>query len=392
MLKEFDQSGSLHINESLVYTGGAEGYILDLARSLQRRDISICLATGQSEMLELPEISYVVPEVHRRQNKQGLNNNIETIKQIMEDNNLDVVHLHSINNPELYYQLTSTFPIIRTIHDSRVVCPTEFRINNNQHICSTPIGNNCLDCSENKISIDQFNKSKESLEALNALNLLITPSQYTKNQLMINGIPENKIEVLPLFAPLDLKPQPEIDNNHKSDILFMGRIIKSKGLREAIQALAKIDNNYNLVVCGDGPDLNVCRSMANDLGVIDRIKFVGWVDKKEKEMYLAGTKVVVFPSMGPESFGLVGLEAMYYQKPVVAFDAGGISQWLKNGENGYLVDRGDVDQMAEYLNKILVSKNLRNELGIKGKNILDSEFSLEKHISGLMEIYSRIRK
>lgn len=391
MLKEFNESGSFHLNESLVYTGGAEGYILDLARSLQRRAIPICLGTGQSEKLELPEISYVIPEVHGRQGKQCLNSNIEKIKQIMGDNNLGVVHLHSINNPEFYYQLASTFPVIRTVHDSRVVCPTEFRINNYQNICSIPIGNNCLNCSETKISIDQFNKSKESLEALNALNLLITPSQYMKNQLVVNGIPENKIEVLPLFAPLDLKPQ-LVDNNHTSDILFMGRIIKSKGLREAIQALAKIDNNYKLVVCGDGPDLNVCRSLATDLGVMDRIKFVGWVNKKEKEMYLAGTKVVVFPSMGPESFGLVGLEAMFYQKPVVAFDAGGVSQWLKNGENGYLADRGDVDQMAEYLNNILISKNLRNELGMNGKIILDSEFSLEKHISGLMEIYSRILK
>jgi glycosyltransferase involved in cell wall biosynthesis len=174
--------------------------------------------------------------------------------------------------------------------------------------------------------------------------------------------------------------------------LFIGRIIKSKGLREAISSLSKIDNEYNLVVCGDGPDLDICRSMATDLGVSHRIKFVGWTNKKEKEMYLAGTKVVVFPSMGPESFGLVGLEAMFYQKPVVAFNSGGINQWLENGENGFLIERGNTDQMAEYLNKILVSKSLRNEMGTKGRIILDTEFSLEKHISGLMEIYSRVKR
>jgi len=392
MLKEFNQTGSLHLNESLLHTGGAEGYILDLAKSFQKQNISICLATGQSENLELPKISYLIPGIQERQSRQDLDTNVGLIKQIMEDNNLNIVHLHSIDNPELYSELSTTFPIIRTIHDSRVVCPTEFRIDNNQNLCATSIGSNCLNCSENKISIDQFNNSKESLESLETLDLLITPSNYIKNQLVINGISENKIEVLPLFAPLDLNPQPIVDINHASDILFIGRIIKSKGLREAISSLSKIDHEYNLVVCGDGPDLDICRSMATDLGVSDRIKFVGWTNKKEKEMYLAGTKVVVFPSMGPESFGLVGLEAMFYQKPVVAFNSGGINQWLENGENGFLIERGNTDQMAEYLNKILVSKSLRNEMGTKGRIILDTEFSLEKHISGLMEIYSRVKR
>lgn len=392
MSKEFSQIGSLHLNESLLYTGGAEGYIFDLSQSLQRQNIPIYLGTGQSEKLRLPEISYIIPEIHRRQNDQDLDSNINLIKQIMKDNNLNIVHLHSINNPKLCHELSATFPIVRTIHDSRIICPTEFRIDNNQNICETPIGDNCLNCFGSRVNIDQLNKSKESLESLDVLDLLITPSKYMKNQLITNGILENKIEVLPLFAPLDLDTQPTIDGDHTSDILFIGRIVKSKGLREAISSLAKVNNKYNLIVCGDGPDINNCKSMATDLGISDKIKFVGWVNKKEKERYLAGTKVVVFPSMGPESFGLVGLEAMFYQKPVVAFDSGGINQWLKNGENGYLADRGNVDQMAEFLNKILASKNLRNEMGAKGRIILDAEFSLEKHISGLMDIYSRINK
>ena len=104
MSKEFGQIGSLHLNESLLYSGGAEGYILDLAKTFQKQNISICLATGQSEKLELPKLSYTTLGIQERQSRQDLDTSVGLIKQIMEDNNLNVVH-----------SLFSFFFIINTI-------------------------------------------------------------------------------------------------------------------------------------------------------------------------------------------------------------------------------------------------------------------------------------
>ena len=387
MTKETCSIGSLHLNESLARTGGAEIYVSNLAKSLQEHNVPVFLVSSRIETLELPKISYILPKLNTEKDIHNIGKNVTKIKQIMEDNNLTIIHFHSINRPELYYELASLFPMVRTIHDSRIVCPTEFRINRSGDICSISLGNNCLDCSND--SSDTIKENKNLLKALNTLKTLIVPSQYIKNQLVLNGISENKINIISPFVSLDVKHISKIDSNYVSDVLFMGRIIRSKGLREAIQSFAKIDR-FNFVVCGDGPDSDTCKTMASDLGVRDRVRFTGWVNNEEKWKYLSGTKVVIMPSMGPESFGLVGLESMFFKKPIIAFNSGGIVQWMKNGVNGYLIERGNINQMAENLNKMLTSNSLRDELGINGKNILDSEFSQEKHISKITELYSRL--
>jgi glycosyltransferase involved in cell wall biosynthesis len=91
----------------------------------------------------------------------------------------------------------------------------------------------------------------------------------------------------------------------------------------------------------------------------------------------------------PESFGLTGLEALACGTPVVAFDAGGITEWLADGATGFVVPWGDVSALADRTRQILEDDALEERLSRAGRQHAQ-RFSLERHMNRLGEIYTEI--
>jgi glycosyltransferase involved in cell wall biosynthesis len=92
----------------------------------------------------------------------------------------------------------------------------------------------------------------------------------------------------------------------------------------------------------------------------------------------------------PEPFGAVGLEAMRYGLPVVAFDAGGIAEWLDHGENGFLVPHMDCAQFAARVEHLLRDKPLARRMGAAGRILAREKFNFTRYIDGLEEMFSRV--
>lgn len=389
MSKEHGFPGSLHINESLRYSGGAEGYILSLASALDTRGVAVRLASGRESSFVYPQLSYFIPGVHKRTERGQTDANIARVRQIMEDEGLQLVHLHNVDSPELCRALSNDYPMLRTVIDSRAVCPLEFKVHKSGAVCDFAMGPECLDCSDGSVTDSELEAKQASLDAISRLDLLVTPSSYTKSQLVTNGVPESKISVLPLFIPEQL-PHPQPTEEHAADLLYVGRLVRSKGVREAIVAFSAMRKAASMTICGDGPDLPHCQRIARELGVEANIRFVGWVDPSERAKYFASSKVVVFPSTGPESFGLVGIEAMYYGKPVVAFNSGGVSEWLDNAVTGYSVDTGDTLSMSHYIEHLLNDETLRESFGLKGKEAVTKKFSFDSHMRKLSGLYNQV--
>lgn len=384
--------GVLQVNESLARTGGAEAYINDLSHTLQEMGVSVRMCSGQQEELRIPEISYIIRRIHKETDPEKNQEIVLEVKAVLSNNGLNLIHLHNIGNSGLITTLINEIPMVRTIHDSRPVCPKEHRLNSAEELCIVPVSENCITCCGGAKNLSDIQSQQKSLDQLNSLDLVLTPSQYTKDQLILNGVLEKNIKVIPLFAPLDLDVDVKREESYASNFLFLGRVTRSKGLREALVALSNSGNQSKMVVCGEGPDTEYCRSLVADLSIQDRVSFVGWKSETEKSKYLVSTDVLIFPSIGPESFGLVGLEAMFYRKPIIAFNAGGVSEWLKSGQNGYLVEWGNIDQMSQAMSRLSSFENIRKELGENGKRILESEFSLEKHLTSLIQAYSSVKR
>src|SRR5262249_34443302 len=158
-------------------------------------------------------------------------------------------------------------------------------------------------------------------------------------------------------------PQPPSEGVGDGSLLFLGRVVPQKGLDTLVRCLRHVRSAARLVVAGDGPDLGRVRQLTQTLGLAHRVSFVGWVSPEHKAVLCERASVVVIPSVWPEPFGLVGLEAMSHGRPVVAFDVGGISDWLQDGVTGYLVRPYDVEEMARRIDHLLDHAEVAHDFG-----------------------------
>jgi glycosyltransferase involved in cell wall biosynthesis len=98
--------------------------------------------------------------------------------------------------------------------------------------------------------------------------------------------------------------------------------------------------------------------------------------------------VVVVPSVWPEPFGLVGIEAMSYGLPTIGSATGGIPEWLDDGETGLLVPPGDPAALARALVRILESTETRSAFGAEARRRVESRFTEELHVAALEGVYA----
>lgn len=176
----------------------------------------------------------------------------------------------------------------------------------------------------------------------------------------------------------DLKK--EFDLNDKKIILYVGRIVKSKGLDYLIKAfslLTKYDKNTFLLVVGDGPFKDECENLVKHLGN-SNVLFVGHIEGKEKASYYYACDILVTPSIfhhiSYEPWGLVVNEAMAFGKPIIATTAVGAAYDLvENGRNGYIVEEKNIEEMCRAMKKILIDDNVKNSMGKESRKIFEDK-------------------
>jgi glycosyltransferase involved in cell wall biosynthesis len=207
-----------------------------------------------------------------------------------------------------------------------------------------------------------------------------------KSILLYNGFEEKRIEHIPLFTYLPER-QNAILSEDEPVILGVGRIVAEKGMDYLVRAFAKIAHRARLILVGDGPALESLKSLAQKLAVLERISFTGWLPHHDLAAFYRRCTVVVVPSVAPESFGIAGIEAMSHGKPVLAFDVGGISEWLQDGETGFLLSPRDELSLAEKMNLLLQRPRLAEEMGRKGRDIVEQKFSPDSHVERLVTVF-----
>jgi glycosyltransferase involved in cell wall biosynthesis len=139
-----------------------------------------------------------------------------------------------------------------------------------------------------------------------------------------------------------------------------------------------------LIMAGDGPRKESWRELASSLRV--PTEFTGWVDIDDRPRVYGRATLMAVPSLWPEPFGLVGLEAGHLGLPSVAFDVGGIREWLRHGSNGLLVAPADGDQgLGRAIAAVLNSPAERERMGREAFD-LSQEMSLAAHVDRLESI------
>lgn len=166
------------------------------------------------------------------------------------------------------------------------------------------------------------------------------------------------------------------------------RLTEQKGVTYGLQAFAKLKPDFpnaHLLIAGDGPLRADLEAQARSLGI--NARFLGW--RQDASQVLAALDVFLMPSLW-EGFGLVALEAMAQQVPIVASAVSAIPEVVADGESGILVPPRDVEGLATALRALLSDHSLRRYMGLVGEDRLETHFSVARMVDETLAIYERI--
>lgn len=175
-------------------------------------------------------------------------------------------------------------------------------------------------------------------------------------------------------------------------VLFVGRLVYYKGLQHLIAAMSAVAGK--LLIAGDGPLRETLERQAVELGVADRVCFLGRLDDRQLKAVFHACDVFVLPSTHPsEAFGMVQLEAMACRKPVVNTRlATGVPYVSLDGETGLTVPVANPEALAEAVDKLLKDGDLRRKYGENGRQRVLQEFTVEVMAERTFRLYEQVLK
>ncbi len=326
-------------------------------------------------------------------------------KEILKKENPDIVHLHNTQyflSPFILNYLLKVIPIVKTVHDIRLFCPSFCWkvIPAFDEICNYPMGlqcfrNNCYPFHPEKKgflwNLHKFLLMTYELQILKKINRIIAPSSYIGEQLIRNGFLKECITIIPHYTDKAAIQEKETKDRIKKKILYVGRFNSIKGILQFIESLSLVKTqDWMAEIVGEGELQEDASRLVGKLGLNERVHFLGNLSGGELNKLYADCRIIVMSSMVPESFGLVGIEAMAFGKPVVAFDSGGINEWLIDGETGFLVKRGDVKGLSLRINQLLEDVSLAKRMGLEGQRQVNEHYRKETHLKRLLTIYEEV--
>ncbi len=330
----------LIVNDGVGDAGGVETYLDAVSKSLLEQGHPIrCLHHDARRSAEGPspnDASIHLEEI-------GPKNALAEISRWEPD----LVFSHNMRSLAFEAELCAHWPVVKFMHGYFGTCISGQKMFELPRACacSRRFGAACLAlyfprrCGKFGLRqvLEQYRWAVAQKQLFAKYAAIVVASDHMRREYVRNGAPEEKVHVLPLFAPEIPQPQAERQRDDPPVLLFVGRMTKLKGGDLLIRAAGRLleqETLFQLVFIGDGPQRSSWEHLAMRLEV--PAQFVGWLGKEQLNRWYSRATLLVVPSVWPEPFGLVGLEAAHFGAPSVAFDVGGISEWLVDGENGIL--------------------------------------------------------
>jgi Glycosyltransferase len=384
----------LHIHNEITNKGGTEVYLADLQAYLPQYGCNsywLCIQKNNQR--------YLVAEYQGTFTEFSLKQVKDYLAKWISDHHIDLICIHNLFEIELVELLLTLKPVVKFSHSPVLVCPGRDKYwRFSQKPCTIPYGMHCFwhiyseGCSNRhpKRIWKAWNYVRKELEfAKDRYQKIVVMSTYNSGRLLECNVPADKIVVNPYFTRY-VDTIPEAIPRETVRILFIGRIISGKGVPEmlhAVEPVLKKHTHVHLDIIGDGLQMNEVKKMVTDKGIEGNVMFHGWLPRQKIDKLLAECYLVIFPSIYPESFGIVGIESMMNGKPVVAFNVGGVSTWLKNGENGFLLKSGDHVQMSQAIEKLLTDKELYKRMSRHAREIAVEQFTPDVHFKKLISVF-----
>lgn len=389
----------LHVNEHITHKGGVETYLFDLLPRLEEQGVSSVLAYAEGtpslhkETRHVPSLGTVGFQAEEQARSH--------MENVLREEDPDLVHIHNVQNVGALQASLQRRPTIVTTHDYRWVCPANtFFHRRPQEVCTRTCGVGCLAVTLAKRCVSPrpqygayfYRRAKWGIENADRFAQVIAPSQKAAERYKDAGYENADISVLPYFCALQPAevPRPLPD---PPTITYLGRIAPNKGHEYFIEALGQLSSPVQGHIVGgmsDAVAANLER-LAERAGCADRLTLQGWASRAEVVDLLDRTSVFVFPSLWPETLGIVGIEALSRGVPVVASDLGGVEEWCHEGKTGYRVPPKDPDAIANRVDRLLRDPQRLKSFGWRGLDLVRTKFEPARHVRSLLHVYQEAR-
>ena len=175
----------------------------------------------------------------------------------------------------------------------------------------------------------------------------------------------------------------------KGRLLYVGRLSGQKGLEHLIHALAQMRTDAKLDVVGDGPARAALEGIAAERGVANRVRWLGQIRQPDLASLYRKASALVVPSTD-EGLGMVAIEALLCETPVVAFDSGGLRDIIQHDKTGLLVTRGDRAALAQAIDSLMENDGRGRDLGKAGRLYALAAFAPESSARKYADIYRQL--
>lgn len=385
----------LYVHERLGALGGAEANVQITATELAARGHAVALLHGPSTGRNEAAWYQTFPE------RYALDGRPETVRAAIATFRPDVVYVHKMPDLAVLQALIdASLPLARMVHDHDIYCMRSYKYNYfTRRICTRAASwycvFPCLACvvknsgPGSPLRWVSYAAKRQEIELVRKFDRMVVVTTYMRDELLRNGFDSRRIEI---HAPVPRMGDPDLRSSFSSRnlILYAGQIIRGKGVDVLLESLALVKSDFECVILGDGNHRPYCEDLSRRLGLAKRVTFKGFVPQQELKDYYRECSVVALTSLWPEPIATIGLEVMRYALPVVAFDAGGIKDWLVDGHNGYLVPWMDRRRFAGRIDQLLTDKAKARQLGENGLRLVSERYDFEGYISDLESMFRNL--
>ncbi len=232
----------------------------------------------------------------------------------------------------------------------------------------------------------KIHKWRKALVYRMTTRLIVNSKATQKDALKNYGLNPRKLQVI--YNAISLPARPPQRNIDTNKITYAGRLHPSKGVDVLLKAFARVAETCprkKLYILGDGEQMKYLKKLAGELGIANRVYFLGSVSHEEVLKHFSESLFVVTPSYY-EAFGFVIIEAFSTGTPVIGGDAGGPSEIIRHKVDGYLFPPGDVKSLSGYMEDLCRHPQKAIKMGEQAFFRAQTTFELKNVIRQVMDL------
>lgn len=382
----------LQIFNRYVHYGGEESSVFRIGDALQNQhDVEYFIGSteeflgpGLGRRLTAPLRAFHDPQVAAK------------LRRFQELGKFDIWQVHNVIpglSPSVYQTAFKLkVPVIHFLHNYRFGCVNGLFLNHGQP-CQRCIGGNFWPAFQTACWRDS--RLVSGWQALILLELRrrnlfkkikqwVALSESQKALHLKMGFPEDHLSVVPHFY--EAVESPPAFTPH-GPVLFLSRLSVEKGGQELLKAWSALPQTAReLWIAGTGPEEASLRAQA---GTLPNVKFLGFLDKEDQRRAWAESSFAVIPSVVPETFGMIVLEAWARKRPVVAYRIGALAETIEDGVNGLLVEPGNTLGLAKAIERLSTSPEEARQMGLAGERRLKEVYGRDSWLDRMDQIYQK---